>query len=68
MHGADQHLHLVALEQAVDVLWRLRGIRLIVQAHQRHIASTELIAVFLEVEFEGCGYVLAKRSERAGER
>ena len=34
MHGADQHIDLVAFQQAVDVLRRLRGIGLVIEPHQ----------------------------------
>ena len=65
MHGADQHVDLVALDQAVGVLRRVLGLGLVVELDELDLAPAELAALLREQHFDGEGDVLAELGERA---
>ena len=67
MDGADQHLGPVAADQPVDVLHRVGGIRLVVEADDLQGPPAHPAAALGEVQLEGGGDVLAERREGARE-
>ena len=47
VHGADEHVDVVALDQLVDVVGRLRGFRFVVDLEVLDLAPAELAALLL---------------------
>ena len=52
MHGADEHIDLVALDESVSIVGRLGWLGLVVHGEKFHIAPTKLTAVLLERDVE----------------
>jgi hypothetical protein len=61
VHGADEDIDVVALDQLVDVVGRLRRLGLVVDLEVLHLTAGELAALFLDVELEA---VLDRVAER----
>ena len=65
MHRADQHIDLVAFDQAVCVLRSIfRNFAIVIELDELHFPAAELAAFFREEKFDREGDVLSKLGER----
>ena len=63
--GADQHVDLVALDEAVGVLRRVLGLGFVVELDELDLAAAELAALLRDQHLDGEVDVLAELGERA---
>ncbi len=65
MHGADQHIDLIALDEAIGVLGGLGRIGFVIHLEVFDLASAELAALLGNVELEAVLDGVAQRGKRA---
>ncbi len=66
MHGADQHVDFVALDELVSVLWRFGWFRFVVDGEVFQLAAAEFAAALVDGELKSVGDGGAELSIGAG--
>ena len=68
MHGTDEHVDIVALDQLVGIFGRFRGVGLVIDGVILDFTSPKLSSLFLHRELEAVGDRIAERSVGAAVR